>query len=209
MTSTRITILGSVLLVILLGLHFFASDILTYLCLEDGILESLTAIFYFISALCFLSLWAKSGFRNIWFLGYLVLFFVIAGEEVSWGQRLFDIEVPEKLEQMNVQKELNFHNIDGIHGMIRELGLMVVLVICYVIPITNHLFQPSRSFYQNFGMPIFPLKLWIIPTIAILLMVIPKVMQGAGIFNLNEVGETYLSVGFLVFALMTWNANRT
>jgi len=209
MTSTRITILGSVLLVILLGLHFFARSILTYLCREDGILESLTAIFYFISAVCFLSLWVKSGCRNIWFLGYLVLFFLIAGEEVSWGQRLFDIEVPEKLEQMNVQKELNFHNIDGIHGMIRELGLMVVVVICYVIPVTNHLFQPFRSFYLNSGMPIFPLQLWIIPTIAILLMVIPKVMQGAGIFNINEAGETYLSVGFLGFALTTWNANKS
>src|SRR5688500_16187413 len=34
-----------------------------------------------------------------------------AGEEISWGQRVFDIETPSSLMERNAQKELNLHNL--------------------------------------------------------------------------------------------------
>jgi hypothetical protein len=37
-----------------------------------------------------------------------------AGEEVSWGQRLFDLETPQVLVDGNRQDELNLHNVDGL-----------------------------------------------------------------------------------------------
>ena len=40
--------------------------------------------------------------------------FVAAGEEISWGQRLFDTETPAVLVDGNRQDELNLHNIDGL-----------------------------------------------------------------------------------------------
>ena len=43
----------------------------------------------------------------------------IAFEEISWGQRLFDIPTPRVLELHNNQKELNLHNVAGryiLHG---------------------------------------------------------------------------------------------
>jgi hypothetical protein len=133
MTLARIAGLSVLSLVVVLGLRFFATPVFNYLCLEDGIFENLTAIFYLASAMLFFWLWIKSGLRNNWFIGYFVLFFFIAGEEVSWGQRLLNIGVPEALAQINVQKELNLHNISVIHGMVRALGLAVVIGICYFI----------------------------------------------------------------------------
>lgn len=40
------------------------------------------------------------------------LFVWAAGEEISWGQRLFGIETPPSLLEINAQGELNLHNIN-------------------------------------------------------------------------------------------------
>jgi hypothetical protein len=45
-------------------------------------------------------------------LGAVLL--VAAGEEISWGQRLFGVETPAVLVDGNRQDELNLHNIDGL-----------------------------------------------------------------------------------------------
>jgi hypothetical protein len=45
-------------------------------------------------------------------LGTVLL--VAAGEEISWGQRLFGTETPAVLVDGNRQDELNLHNIDGL-----------------------------------------------------------------------------------------------
>jgi hypothetical protein len=39
---------------------------------------------------------------------------VAAGEEISWGQRLFGTETPVVLVDGNRQDELNLHNVDGL-----------------------------------------------------------------------------------------------
>jgi hypothetical protein len=41
-----------------------------------------------------------------------LVFFWAAGEEISWGQRIFDIPTPPELAAVNGQGELNLHNID-------------------------------------------------------------------------------------------------
>ena len=51
--------------------------------------------------------------------------FVAAGEEISWGQRLFDIDTPEVLVDGNRQDELNLHNVDGLQdkAVLAQLGI--------------------------------------------------------------------------------------
>ena len=83
---------------------------------EDGLLENLQFIFFLLS--CGLS-WhlaiemRRSGEKNtsIFFWLGVVLFFFIAMEEISWGQRIFAIPTPEWLLPLNYQRELNLHNI--------------------------------------------------------------------------------------------------
>jgi hypothetical protein len=45
-------------------------------------------------------------------LGLVLL--VAAGEEISWGQRIFELDTPAVLVDGNRQDELNLHNVDGL-----------------------------------------------------------------------------------------------
>ncbi len=46
--------------------------------------------------------------------GFAVLAFFAAGEEISWGQRIFDWGTPESLSAVNHQDETNLHNITAV-----------------------------------------------------------------------------------------------
>lgn len=45
-------------------------------------------------------------------LGLALLFFFGAGEEISWGQRIFNIQTPEALSEVNEQNEITVHNLN-------------------------------------------------------------------------------------------------
>ena len=76
---------------------------------EDGFFEYFTAICLLISSILMFRAYKK----GVYFLIFLtVLLFFGAGEEISWGQRLVGVETPEELKKVNVQGELNLHNLD-------------------------------------------------------------------------------------------------
>jgi hypothetical protein len=54
----------------------------------------------------------------------LGLFFMI-GEELSWGQRIFDWETPASLAENNKQEESNLHNILGVEAAFKWVQLLV------------------------------------------------------------------------------------
>jgi hypothetical protein len=41
-----------------------------------------------------------------------------AGEEISWGQRLFGFDPPDALEELNSQEELNVHDVVEVQGKV-------------------------------------------------------------------------------------------
>ena len=58
-----------------------------------------------------------AAYRRRWQLAALglgLVLLVAAGEEISWGQRLFDLDTPNVLIDGNRQDELNLHNVDGL-----------------------------------------------------------------------------------------------
>lgn len=75
---------------------------------EDGFFEYATAILFFVSSICMLTQIKKGGW--VFFMLFLLLF-VGAGEEISWGQRIFSIKTPEEIKSANVQGEMNIHNL--------------------------------------------------------------------------------------------------
>lgn len=42
----------------------------------------------------------------------------IAGEEISWGQRIFGFETPEKIAEKNTQNEFNLHNQEKVYRFV-------------------------------------------------------------------------------------------
>lgn len=76
---------------------------------EDHFFEWMTAIFFWTASVFFFLTYLKT--KNLIFLIVALFMFFAAGEEISWGQRLFGFKTPEVFDEINVQKEFNLHNI--------------------------------------------------------------------------------------------------
>jgi hypothetical protein len=55
---------------------------------------------------------------------FSICLFIIAMEEIAWGQWFFGFETPEELKAINRQGELTFHNIEIWHDYIEALPLI-------------------------------------------------------------------------------------
>ena len=90
---------------------------------EDGPLEWIQFIEYAISSLLSLMVFLKQKRKKeinsiIWFL-MAFLCFLIAGEEISWGERLTGIGI-NSISSLNVQGETNFHNLPFFHNYLLD-----------------------------------------------------------------------------------------
>jgi hypothetical protein len=119
-------------------------------------LESLSAVFYLMAAGIFFFEWGQRGFKNVFMLGYALLFLFVGGEEISWGQRIIGVTTPESLAVINVQNEINLHNIDGIHQHIRKVGVLVVIAIAIMMPLSNRWNLWLRNLYLRLSLPVAP-----------------------------------------------------
>ena len=190
-------------------LYFYNQPLLTWITREDSVSESLSAICYLLAACLFFVEWVRGGFRNIFVLGYALLFLVVGGEEISWGQRIFGLQTPATLMEHNVQQETNLHNIDGIHQHVRIIGLLVVLTIAVLMPLTQRWMGSFRKLYSHLKIPVIPLWTLPITIIAFLFMAVPRVLWNETVFTLDEIGELYLSLVFLIFAIAFLGKSRS
>lgn len=87
---------------------------------EDGLFEYIGALLFLLTSLVLFYCGyraAKRGYdgpriHKVLFLLAGLVFLVGAGEEISWGQRVFAVETPQYLKEINGQEETNFHNIN-------------------------------------------------------------------------------------------------
>ena len=105
--------------------------------IEDSWVENATAgLFFLTGILLFATAWVEKGFphRCLYILGGLVMVFV-AGEEISWGQRLIEFATPDALMDINAQEEFNLHNVaTNLFYLIQlygSLGLCVAACTAY------------------------------------------------------------------------------
>jgi hypothetical protein len=177
-------------------------------CQEDGFVEYWQFFLYLFASAIFAYVGVHRGYRNVWYWGYAALFLFVAGEEVSWGQRIFDVATPTAIAQINMQKEITLHNLDGIHQHSRLLGALPCLVICFVIPLTAKLRPAMRDLYRRLNMPIYPLSAtWIFPTVGFAFLTVHRLMRYLD-FRQDEMAELYLGLGFLAFAIKVYMEAR-
>jgi hypothetical protein len=103
-----------------------------FLVREDSVLESLQFVGFVVASV----LAALVGRRLLASKRHLpaALFFVfalgcfgIAGEEIAWGQRLFDYDTPDALEEINEQRETTVHNIGTVQNGVNLIFALVGL----------------------------------------------------------------------------------
>lgn len=104
------------------------------LTVEDGIIENLQVVVLvaagLVSALVARNLYRQS--QPKWSLVYAiagVAFVGMAGEEISWGQRLLDQPSPDFFGQYNKQGETNLHNLNVVAGVVRHASNVLVLLL--------------------------------------------------------------------------------
>lgn len=132
--------------------------------MEDGSIEWFTADALFMSSfLCFYRFLKLRKVRSALFSGMLLfltlLFFFGAGEELSWGQRILNVESSEFFLENNAQGETNFHNLvvgdTKINKLIfsQFLGISILLYIC-VFPWVSLKVEWVRRLATRFAVPI-------------------------------------------------------
>lgn len=187
---------------------------------EDGIVEYMTffsflgATFFFVRAFLIR--------RNVFFLLLAMIFFMGAGEEISWGQRVFSFSTPESLKEINVQEEFNFHNIGIFNtynpdGSGKKTGIAKLITIgflykvfwlgyCIILPIIVLSSNKILYFANKIHLPIPPLSIgifflisWIFYKIVVLFFFQP---EQPGLYYM-VVGEMEESVSAFIFMILS------
>ena len=90
---------------------------------EDGPLEWIQFVEYltasFIALLIFVKKKKKKDLNSVIWLLIATLSFIVAGEEISWGERLTGIGI-DVISGLNVQGETNFHNLPFFHNYLLD-----------------------------------------------------------------------------------------
>jgi hypothetical protein len=152
---------------ILFGWYFAATNLSYFegtFAREDGLVEWMTVFFLVLG--CGLSIFRIMTLKKSKPLSFILftsilagLFLFGAGEEVSWGQRIFGWGSPEFFINHNSQQETNLHNlIIGSFKVNRylfgtALGIAVALYFL-VLPRLYDRFEAVRRWVQFFALPL-------------------------------------------------------
>ena len=159
-------ILIIVLLVLVTGFTLFYTDLSSFewFVKEDSLVEWLTVSGLLLgSVICFARFFTLFNKKGWWFLtvnfALGLLLFIAAGEEISWGQRILEIESSDYFQKNNAQGETNLHNLVVNGVKINKLIFTTVLgsaLIIYLIllPILYHKKRGIKILVDKSGIPV-------------------------------------------------------
>ncbi|MEM1274042.1 MAG: hypothetical protein AAGF88_09500 [Pseudomonadota bacterium] len=200
-----------VITVIGVALAQFAPDILTQVYLvEDGVLEWLSVVLLlFLAIICLRRALGLRRIRPKAFTTALLLvalgFFFVAGEEVSWGQRIFAIETPDWLSERNQQGEFNVHNLVVGDFSVNKVifgNLLTLVLFLYIVPlpILAHRSPRIDRMVGRIGVPL--------PTLLQSLLFFPAAFIPELLIDAAESDEIVETCGLLMLvAIFLWPKN--
>lgn len=156
--NPSLLILGSAILLTLLytvfGKQVFSDSLNQWITKEDGLMEWGSALMFLLASL-FAAMAAyhspKTSYR-ITLSIFAFLFFACFGEEISWGQRIFDLKTPESLEKVNIQGEINIHNSVGY--LADHLFILSLFLYGFAAPLLSACSPFFRNVFDKMGIPI-------------------------------------------------------
>ena len=154
MFNKKINFLHSILSLTIVStvfLFYYSNSVYNSFVAEDGIIEYLTAIFLLsISIFLIKKLFEMEkiiSVNNLGIIIFSIIFFFGFGEEISWGQRIFNIETPPFFSENNLQSETNIHNlmIGGVklNKLIFTNGLFFIFTFYFLA--TPYLYTKSNN----------------------------------------------------------------
>lgn len=182
---------------------------------EDNLIESLGAIFLFATSILFFIVFVrdKSGNdllfiktkKNIFYLLLALMFFWAGGEEISWGQRIFNLSTPQALSQINDQQEITIHNLKifSDNGLLNANHLFTYfwVTFCLIVPLIAMYSPVSEQWFRKINLPIVPV--WLVIFFVLSYTAASAIKYGLGYMqSVSEVKETSICSLFLIFSII-------
>ncbi|WP_437919553.1 hypothetical protein [Sphingobacterium sp. LRF_L2] len=177
---------------------------------EDGFVENWTVVPLIVATFYAVFLYSKLNKHKPWqfkVISILIACFSIfvAGEEISWGQRIFNVESSTFFLEHNAQGETNLHNMVVGDKKINKIifsQLLTVLMAFYllVLPVVHKKNKKWREFIDMSGIPI-PQRYQIVSCL-ILFVSISLIPSGKN----AEILEAGITTLFLLIFLFPKNA---
>jgi hypothetical protein len=220
-------ITSGILILICFSVFLFSDEEgITKLGDEDQVYEWLTCIFFAAACLFFFLAFLKN--KNWVFLLFSFVFLFGAGEEISWGQRVFGFQTPETLLKENVQKEFNIHNLElfnnkDLNGKVKhslekmmDLNfLFKIFVILYgiALPLCVYHIKFISGITENIRIPVPPVSIGIFFLVSWLIYqvgarVIFASCSNACFASIVEIFECSLSLVLMAVSFYFYRENR-
>jgi len=217
----RIVFLSPILLIIImLTLKVAAPPTYLMLVQEDGVIEYLQSLFYFLASVFAMTAavrLARNGRKGSSFMYALasVALFLISMEEISWGQRLMHIGTPRFFSMYNTQNEISLHNLYPVQTY---LNIAYVTIGCYgafAWRLLPRALRPAPGRLSSLYVPAPTLMFYFLPVavIYVVLSITVKMMRTYPPEDLSliwhfvdnrdqEPAELLLSLGFFIFMVI-------
>lgn len=214
--SNKKSLFFIVLLIILsYSIYFLNEKTVLLLTSEDNLIEGGSSIFLFLSSILFFI----ASRKNIFMILLSLVFLFGAGEEISWGQRIFGFEPPAKLKEQNVQSEFNIHNLPVFNGTeykgqhIKKVGLarltemnfmyrLFILSFGIALPIITYHVGFFKKLVRKLKIPVPPVSMGLFFIITwvlckLILIILPKGFDQEYYNGVNEIWE--FLTAFIIF----------
>jgi|GEM_PF-429109 len=193
--STAFIVISS----LLIKYDFYA---LGWLDKEDGFFENITAILFALSSILASTLAIKKRQVKSWFWTFLCMSlfaFWVFLEEISYGQRIFQIETLPFLHTYNVQNENNLHNMLGPSVFILENYFLIGLAIALTA------YKQTNTLLKKIGF--YPLLT--APDASMSLCLFLAACLSFFVFLGSEPSEQSLAVFLIAFCMAKWKQLKT
>ena len=168
-------------------------------------MQALLMVFSFLIALCGVkkAISAEKKWLASWFGLAAICCLYVGGEEVSWGQHIFDWATPQFWLDVNDQQETNLHNtsswLDQKPRLVLEIGILVGGLVLPLIEKLKSGFLPER--FEIIYPPAFL-------SVIAALVIVPKLIDKAGeavdvsVFErVSELQELYMFYFVLLYLI--------
>lgn len=195
------TILALVLLAMVHYLFYYDPVNYVFMIAEDHWAEYSTSVNYAISGilLLFLSFRVKTSLPRILYLLIGISAILIAGEEISWGERL--ISLPSSIsfiKEYNLQGEITLHNLqmlETINSRLHSIAAYLILIWSLISIILSLRMQWLKERLLDIGLPILPMKLLPMFLLVVYFFLFYPTAKA------DEVGEFFLSIAVMLWAI--------
>ena len=181
---------------------------------EDNAVENVTAIAFIISAIVgFVITWIFIKKENkkfaILYMFLAISFLIVGMEEISWAQRIFNLETPE-IFSSNLQNQITIHNLMPVKTYLHD-GLMVVGFLGAFSWVIFKKLENSKLNYVRIFVPPWFLMFYFFPIFIFYLMgiIMPFDHQRFELgdwipMNDQEPPELFLAFGILLFTIVSF-----